>query len=263
MNAEYKEHLFLSEMRAKGLIEDTKSKAEEKATFERIATLFKFWLIESKKCTEESFHDALNEDNFRDWKDSQWRVKNLPIVIELIGTNDLNSQVIKIGHIKKVLSAHKLTPSEAIDLLEDIGKEAHSPSFYKKVISEIVKHLEQLISRPSERNIADKVDDKSNPKVLTNPFKVGLLFASGEIYKLCDEYKNNASAIARALDNESYRPYITQTLSHNEKKYGSKDDKNIFLRLGLMSEIINHCKENGIAIHERFMTNYNTLQSKS
>ena len=165
MNEEYKEHLFLSEMRAKGLIEDTKSKAEEKATFERIATLFKFWLIESKKCTEESFHDALNEDNFRDWKDSQWRVKNLPIVIELIGTNDLHSQVIKIGHIKKVLSAHKLTPSEAIDLLEDIGKEAHSPSFYKKVISEIVKHLEQLISRPSERKSADEVDDSAKTSI--------------------------------------------------------------------------------------------------
>jgi hypothetical protein len=261
MDAEYKEHLFLSEMRAKGLIEDTNSKAEEKATFERTATLFKFWLIESKKCTEESFHDALSEDNFRNWRDSQWRVKNLPIVIELIGTNDLYSQVIRIGHIKKVLTAQKLTPSEAIDLLEDIGREAHSPSFYKKVISEIIKHLEQLISRPSEKKNTDEVKKKNHQEEIW--FKVGLLFASGEIYRIHKENNKEFRKTAKAIGNVNLRQIISNTLNHDASQYGKKNSRNIFLSMEKMTVIINHCKENRITIDERFMANYNTLQSKS
>jgi hypothetical protein len=255
-----------------GLIENSKSEIAKSYDVNLLKIDFDKWLNVTKGFNTgdiEKYNELITESVFFEYLKKirldklklESDIKVLEIATELIGTNDLYSQVIKVGHIKTILSNRNLTPSEAIDLLEDIGKNAYSPSFYNKVVSEIIEHLVHMMARSKNNNSADEVKKKTHQEEIW--FKVGLLFASGEIYKHYDENKKNATATARALGNSSYRVYITQTFGHNDKQYGKKDDKNIYLNLNKLTQLVNHCKENGITIDERFMANYNTLQSKS
>jgi hypothetical protein len=255
-----------------GLIENSKSEIAKSYDVKLLKIDFDKWLNVTKGFNTgdiEKYNELITESVFFEYLKKirldklklESDIKVLEIATELIGTNDLYSQVIKVGHIKTILSNRNLTPSEAIDLLEDIGKNAYSPSFYNKVVSEIIEHLVHMMARSKNNNSADEVKKKTHQEEIW--FKVGLLFASGEIYKHYDENKKNATATARALGNSSYRVYITQTFGHNDKQYGKKDDKNIYLNLNKLTQLVNHCKENGITIDERFMANYNTLQSKS
>jgi hypothetical protein len=255
-----------------GLIENSKSEIAKSYDVKLLKIDFDKWLNVTKGFNTgdiEKYNELITESVFFEYLKKirldklklESDIKVLEIATELIGTNDLYSQVIKVGHIKTTLSNRNLTPSEAIDLLEDIGKNAYSPSFYNKVVSEIIEHLVHMMARSKNNNSADEVKKKTHQEEIW--FKVGLLFASGEIYKHYDENKKNATATARALGNSSYRVYITQTFGHNDKQYGKKDDKNIYLNLNKLTQLVNHCKENGITIDERFMANYNTLQSKS
>ena len=54
-------------------------------------------------------------------------------------------------------------------------------------------------------------------------FKVGLLFATGEMDKLITQFKSNATQIATHLGNKSFRPYISESISKT-----NDTDKNIF-----------------------------------
>ncbi len=84
-------------------------------------------------------------------------------------------------------------------------------------------------------------------------FKVGLLFANGEMGKLQLKHDNNATAIARELGNKNYRPYISETISNT-----NTTDKNIYANADKVLKIYNHCIENNISIIESFQQ----IQSK-
>ena len=81
-------------------------------------------------------------------------------------------------------------------------------------------------------------------------FKVGLLFANGEMDSLIEESKceniPNFSAISRKLENMNCRPYISE--SYHSKNNG----KNIFLSKSKVSYLEKYCKENNIPIVESF-----------
>ena len=83
-------------------------------------------------------------------------------------------------------------------------------------------------------------------------FKVGLLFANGEMDSLIEESKceniPNFSAISRKLENMNCRPYISE--SYHSKNNG----KNIFLSKSKVSYLEKYCKENNIPIVESFKT---------
>jgi hypothetical protein len=81
-------------------------------------------------------------------------------------------------------------------------------------------------------------------------FKVGLLFANGEMDSLIEESKDknipNFSAISRKLKNMNFRPYIS------ESYYSKNNKKNIFLSKPKVSYLEKYCKENNIPIVESF-----------
>jgi hypothetical protein len=255
-----------------GLIEHSKSEIAKSYDVNLLKINFDKWLNVTKGFNTgdiEKYNELITESVFFEYLKKirldklklESDIKVLEIATELIGTNDLYSQVIKVGHIKTILSNRNLTPSEAIDLLEDIGKNAYSPSFYNKVVSEIIEHLERMMARPKNNNSADEVKEDD----ITNKpwFIVGMSFASGEIYRHYEESQQCLRKTAKALHNVNLRQIISNTLFHDDKQYGEKNSRNIFLSMEKMTTIINRCKENGITIDERFMANYNTLQSKS
>jgi hypothetical protein len=79
-------------------------------------------------------------------------------------------------------------------------------------------------------------------------FKVGLLFASGEIDGLMLKYNKNATHIAGHFKNKSMRVYITESLSNLKTS-----DKNIFSDQAKLKAIQNYCNQNSIEIATSFL----------
>ena len=82
-------------------------------------------------------------------------------------------------------------------------------------------------------------------------FKVGLLFANGEMDRLIAKHKNgtmtNYTAIANELGDISFRPYISESI------YGmNQNDKNIFASNEKTNFIKSYCESNGITVVDSF-----------
>lgn len=78
-------------------------------------------------------------------------------------------------------------------------------------------------------------------------FKVGLLFATGEMDKLITRFNGNATQIAKHLQNKNYRPFISESISKT-----NKNDKNVFSDQGKLLKIQKHCIENKILMIDSF-----------
>jgi hypothetical protein len=287
MDAEYKFDLMLEKLWAQGLIEDTKNKAQKVFYFNMIKKDFKHWLIETKECSEDNFYDKITEQNylqFRKWQlaETEAKTKKLEIVIQLFGDNTINTinVIANPDKLKAILIKHNLQPSEAIKLIKVNGKKAFNPTFYNKCADIIINELKEIEMGESKQEADDRLkriesmiekqtinksaDDGKEDDITNKPwFIVGMSFASGEIYRHYEESQQCLRKTAKALHNVNLRQIISNTLFHDKKQYGKKNSRNIFLSMEKMTAIINHCKENGITIDERFMANYNTLQSKS
>lgn len=105
----------------------------------------------------------------------------------------------------------------------------------------------------------DLIDTNTTEKIKKNEdknwFKVGLLFATGEINDLLKKFENNASAIARHKGNKSFRPHITESLG------ASKETSSQSVYYPDNFKIIyNHCKENDIKITPEFKAYYSKIE---
>ena len=80
-----------------------------------------------------------------------------------------------------------------------------------------------------------------------NWFKVGLLFATGEMDNLMKQFNMNATKVAQHLDSKSYRPYISESISNT-----NTTDKNIFSKPEKLKIIYRHCIENDIPMVDSF-----------
>ena len=83
-------------------------------------------------------------------------------------------------------------------------------------------------------------------------FKIGLLFANGEMDKLLLKHNTNFTAIAKELGNKNYRPYISESQSKS-----NENDKNIFSDNSKLKEIADYCVEQKITICPSFESYYN------
>jgi hypothetical protein len=88
-------------------------------------------------------------------------------------------------------------------------------------------------------------------------FKVGLLFATGEMQKLLKEPKANPTNIAEKLNNKGYNKYILAT-SQNYKE--TNTDKNIYAHSDKLQKIYTHCKENNISMVEDFLKHIKSIE---
>jgi hypothetical protein len=84
-------------------------------------------------------------------------------------------------------------------------------------------------------------------------FKVGILFANGEIDRIISVQKDNSginfTKIAKDLGNTSYRPYLSESWSK-----ANKGNKNIFSNHGKLKLIYDYCNINNITMIDSFIS---------
>jgi hypothetical protein len=117
----------------------------------------------------------------------------------------------------------------------------------------VLEYCNWLISLAEEEHQPNKAknDIKIKEKENTLWFKIGLLFANGEMDKLIAKYKDgsmsNSTKIAKELGNKNYRPYISEsTFAQN------KNNKNIFSNTAKIDFIEEYCKKHNITIVDSF-----------
>jgi len=115
---------------------------------------------------------------------------------------------------------------------------------------EIGRQVPQIINGKSEAE-KPRQDEKN-----TLWFKVGLLFATGEIKKLLDRHKSY-SAIARALENKNYRPYMTATAGALNRG----GDKNIYNDGEKVKALRNHCIKHNIQMDGDFLKIFQSISN--
>lgn len=117
-------------------------------------------------------------------------------------------------------------------------------------------------SQQSETLQQNKTGNTNDTIKGQNLFKVGLLFATGEMNKYFTVNKNNVTSInegysapkiAAELKNEPYNKWILATIN-NYKPNNSNSNKNIFNSPAIMTMIIEHCKDNGLTIDPYFIS---------
>lgn len=81
-------------------------------------------------------------------------------------------------------------------------------------------------------------------------FKIGLLFATGEMEDLLSKFDSNGTQIAKYLGNEKgFRPYITESIGINKRTA----EKSVFSKRKNMAKIILHCEQNNIPVVSSFL----------
>lgn len=107
-----------------------------------------------------------------------------------------------------------------------------------------------------QRFVSDYSDDRRTKELW---FQVGLLFAKGDIDRLAEKHMKgtmpNNSAIARELGNDSYRPYISESLSGL-----NRTDKNIFSSKEKTDFILRYCESHGITVVQSFFDRIKTSE---
>ncbi|WP_139252029.1 hypothetical protein [Maribacter aquivivus] len=110
---------------------------------------------------------------------------------------------------------------------------------------------------PKEEKIVVKNQISKNPTDLIW-FKIGLLFATGEIESLIKKHHSNFSQIAKTLfDSEwkSYRPYLSETYNNT-----SINNKNILSNNIKTKLLFEYCNENSIQMCDTFLLQYNSTK---
>ncbi|MDB9754898.1 hypothetical protein OAB20_01255 [Winogradskyella sp.] len=152
------------------------------------------------------------------------------------------TRISNVGSLRKRFALNKLIPNN-----EKVFKELWLRDFIK-TITKISKNIKFITEIESEKQIITTQKDYYK----YSWFKIGLLFANGEMLNLLKKYNNNATKIAEFLGDTNLRPYISESI------YGSNlnSNKNVFSSHDRGVNIINYCKENNIPIENDFMSRF-------
>jgi hypothetical protein len=138
-------------------------------------------------------------------------------------------------------------------LVYSIQREFHLYAVFLEV-EKIVTFINEFLIKTGD----DSVGLVSNPKILKGNldykkeawFKIGLLFATGEMDALLLKFDSNGTQIAKNLGNKKgFRPYITESIGINK----STSVKSVFSNKDKMNKIILHCEENNIQVVPSFL----------
>ena len=126
---------------------------------------------------------------------------------------------------------------------------------YRILKDRYIDFLRSIKNKPQQTD-----DNKTDEKYKTqNLFKVGLLFAKGEMNKYFTINNKNsivmnseytAPKIAKELGNESYNKYILASI--NNYRGRENGNKNIFNSTDMMTKIISHCEVEKIPVDTYF-----------
>ncbi len=143
------------------------------------------------------------------------------------------------------------------DKLETLGIDVKKPENYITSIKRIIEFIENNKTIGNNVETITKVDNDKYKSSLW--FKVGLLFAKGELNKYYNDNKigfksvYSAPKVAEELGNEKYDKNILATVN-NYPKENSNAAKNIYNSKDKMDKIIKHCYDNNVVIDEYFLT---------
>jgi len=178
----------------------------------------------------------------------------------------------RIGLLKKVAKEWQKTVDHSAGLYLD-GMELIEGNLITTKIGTVedLKYakIELLFLKEKKENFEKSLDKKQTEDVKfkavkenytsTNWFKIGFMFATGEMQILLKKSDNNFTQIARQLCNETgYRPYISET-----KNNTNTNDKNIYSQYKKLKLIQEYCDYNMIELCTDFKDNYNIIQSKN
>lgn len=143
------------------------------------------------------------------------------------------------GSLRKRFTLNKLIPND-----EKVFKELWLRDFIK-IINKISKNIKFITEIESEEQIITTQKDYYK----YSWFKIGVLFAKGEMSNLLEKNDYNATKVAEFLGDKNLRPYISES-----RGYNLNSEKNIFSSYDKMTKIINYCKENNFPITKDFMS---------
>ncbi len=117
----------------------------------------------------------------------------------------------------------------------------------QRIFEEYIKdhYVKELISFLEDQKFSPNVKDITEKYKSTIWFKVGLLFATGEMDKLLKDNNNVPKRVAKSLGKLNYEKYILAT---NKNYTTTNTDKNIYYSRDKMLKIIKHCKENNLPV---------------
>ena len=168
-------------------------------------------------------------------------------ITNVIFTPLINGHILKESYfIEKEFRQVDLLDLEQLNLSQKIQVDAYREYLEKRKTIKQPEAIDLIGTSNTEK--IKKNEDK-------NWFKVGLLFATGEITDLLKKFENNATQIAKHKGNISFRPHITESLG-NSKKTSSQSiyypDK--------FKVVYNHCKENNIKMTIDFEAYYTEIE---
>ncbi len=154
----------------------------------------------------------------------------------------------KIEEIAEHLTKNKLNRFLNEDRLNVFIKERNSK----------LKELEETKNtKIQKRKMAIGIDLQTESVITANNaykkkiwFRVGLMFANGEMQELLKQPKANPTNVAKKLNNMGYNKYILATHNNYSK---NNLDKNIYADPYKLQMIYDHCKENNIDIVDDFL----------
>ncbi|MDO6473601.1 hypothetical protein [Maribacter sp. 1_MG-2023] len=126
----------------------------------------------------------------------------------------------------------------------------YNPMFRKKWKKEnAIQFPNQEIQYSGKETLKNQLD--------YNWFKVGLLFANGEMDKLIKKHESNFTQIAKekfSHNPNGYRPYISETFNNS-----TLSDKNIWKNKLRLTTIHQHCIQNGISMTNSFLEHFEAI----
>lgn len=203
-----------------------------------------------------TFSIALGTANFEAYKSEYLNRINSPYSDKKAIIESLKNKTKKLLEKREdIYNQIRLNNEVTIFLVDPFDKYHYYTK--KHEIIELMKFEEYLIEQENIKYETDKPDESYKTKLW---FKVGLLFAKGEMNKyfmVTDKnetiMKNGFTApkIARELGNESYNKYILATINNYTPDNGN-GSKNIFNSFDMMSKIIAHCEAENITVDTYF-----------
>jgi len=185
-------------------------------------------------------------------------------------TNNVVANVLRIRTLREIdLGDKDLTINEKIELLEKVERILHEKINYRKEVftkeqlkstskqnvtlekyrSWLLKKIEELEVNSQTNRIFPITSKKKN--IEDQPwFKAGLLIADGTIYELVYNEKLNFNEICDklGLNRKTFRSHFSATVNHNKG-----GDKNLYNNKKKYIRLYNHCCDNKIKIHPKFI----------
>lgn len=174
--------------------------------------------------------------------------------LELLNHFNFQTDSYTISNLDKTNSEPKLSEIllNVLDFLENLIKDLQLKYKFYYDESYFQTDFDLFLKKELEEFNSPKETTQSEDKKDYLWFKVGLVFATGEVFQLYEEEGGNFTNLAKRISKskyKSYRPYISESWNNS-----TPSDKNIFSNSKKIDAIIKFCHKKGIKISDSFLS---------